>query len=622
MSNVKRGLVFAGLLLFVVIIIIVSAVLRNNNEGVVKEYPVITPSQKITIDGPSATVNPDPSLDENDLPVGLEELFTIDPDDGLVTPSLATDTNPAIPFETPNPTDTQNTNTSEVPNQNTNNEQNPNNNPDNTPISPEAPVVESSPSPPTSTSNNNQNENTNPNNNNDSTSITTQSLVKTIPLTKNETNNGLTLEQEQALNNTNNTKNKELLNIVKAKKNNNDTIKRNDAHILPESLQSRLEVPKTLAARDYKRAVNLNNTTHVTGAHNVTIIRAKMAGEQDPPMTNNELLTAHNLAKEHLEQSTNNNATYNPLMIYPEVLTVTNNCDQLLALHDEVMQKIGLSNDLWQIRANRQHFLVVTNARSGCVPGEAFVGYGFGYITSSWPVTYAHELGHQLGMVHSSSVTCSDGRDPIMIASDDASSANVPSDCSIMEYGDTYDLMGVPTSTHPAFASPAQITQLGYAHGQYQLLTPGTHTLASIDNPNNQIKWLEYRDSVTQSTYYIYYRNNSYYDSKYYATTNLFVDSGKPGVFVKKHKWGTSYNKSYLLNFNPPSTDKTIPNSKTIKLANNTVELIANNNTINVRINNQTGSSSSKQSTKINSTTNSSVTSNSGSPSKTSTRIT
>ncbi len=61
-----------------------------------------------------------------------------------------------------------------------------------------------------------------------------------------------------------------------------------------------------------------------------------------------------------------------------------------------------------------------------------------------------HEFGHVLGLMHANSLQCGSGAQDVATNPD---GTFADSSCSIREYGDSLDLMGVSQRTQPAISS-------------------------------------------------------------------------------------------------------------------------------------------------------------------------
>ena len=90
--------------------------------------------------------------------------------------------------------------------------------------------------------------------------------------------------------------------------------------------------------------------------------------------------------------------------------------------------------------------------------------------------TIAHELGHNFGVHHASTASCT-----VAGGLRTAITARIADDCSVSEYGDPFTIMGASTRTHHAW----QRAQLGYpVAAQTVTLAAGydaTHTLSALE---------------------------------------------------------------------------------------------------------------------------------------------
>lgn len=132
------------------------------------------------------------------------------------------------------------------------------------------------------------------------------------------------------------------------------------------------------------------------------------------------------------------------------------------------------SNSFWKEVSSRSgakpgvntHVLVYVPASSGCkASGSGSVGSdksagGYVWINGSiYPSLITHELGHNLGLGHSASLDCIISGSLVV---------RDPNDCTMSEYGDVGDIMGVVTPNMTGNLNPVQLSR--------------------INNPNNVLK--------------------------------------------------------------------------------------------------------------------------------------
>ena len=124
-----------------------------------------------------------------------------------------------------------------------------------------------------------------------------------------------------------------------------------------------------------------------------------------------------------------------------------------------------------------------------------------------------HEFGHVLGLMHANSLQCGSGVQDVATRSD--GSFADPS-CSIREYGDTMDLMGVSQSSQPTISST--LWDFGGFGAGREVLNVGkagnrsTHTLTAWAGTSDN-RALKFTDPVSGEVYYLELRLPVGYDA-------------------------------------------------------------------------------------------------------------
>jgi M6 family metalloprotease-like protein len=171
---------------------------------------------------------------------------------------------------------------------------------------------------------------------------------------------------------------------------------------------------------------------------------------------------------------------------------------------------------------------------------------GLGYIGGgkTWGITWingtptqqvmAHELGHNFGLYHSHSQTCSDGP--------------ISGTCTTSDYGDSADTMGNKTASH---FGAAQKESLGWLDNPglpaiTTVTNSGTYKIEPYESFTNGVKAIRIPvvnpPTATSEYYYIEYRQLLGYD-KVLSSGNL-----TKGVLIRTGLRGGTSNSSYLLN--------------------------------------------------------------------------
>lgn len=153
----------------------------------------------------------------------------------------------------------------------------------------------------------------------------------------------------------------------------------------------------------------------------------------------------------------------------------------------------------------------------------------------------SHEFGHNLGLYHANALECG--------------STTLGSSCSVIEYGDPIDTMGVPAAGH---FNAFQKERLGWLAVQ-TVTGPGSYLLAPYSGPSGAnpqaLKILTSTDPATgkRTWYYLEYRQPTGFDS--FLSTNPNVING-----IVIHRGSeASANSSHLLDMTPQTAAWTDP---------------------------------------------------------------
>jgi hypothetical protein len=149
--------------------------------------------------------------------------------------------------------------------------------------------------------------------------------------------------------------------------------------------------------------------------------------------------------------------------------------------------------------------------------------------------TTAHELGHDLGLLHAGSWTCTSGGVRVQISNS----------CTVAEYGDPFDVMGNQSFRHSSGWNLAKLGILGPDNVK-TVETSGTYTLHSALNPTSQptvlrVPRTESAGGFVTSWYYLEIRQTG-------GVFENVSDASTTGVSIRVTEEGAT---SLLLDANP-----------------------------------------------------------------------
>lgn len=209
----------------------------------------------------------------------------------------------------------------------------------------------------------------------------------------------------------------------------------------------------------------------------------------------------------------------------------------------------------------RSHLVVVT-PRVDCGGAEGvatMAGVGLDRSGLVWvngvptASVLAHELGHNLGLNHSNTLSCVVGGERVTDAE--------ASQCTSHEYMDLTDVMGI-SHQHIGALNPVHLARLGLLDAS-QLIdidaaSVGEYALASYASAERRMLRLR----TPTATYYVVFRSNSGRD----AWLTDGGGFGDPGVAIYKSVSGGPLNPtvSYLLDAHVVSADSDLSNARTV----------------------------------------------------------
>lgn len=308
----------------------------------------------------------------------------------------------------------------------------------------------------------------------------------------------------------------------------------------------------------YKTAFRGGNPLY-QGDRTLHVVQVIPAAQQSTPKSGGELTRLGRAVHEYYARESNGQTTFTKTIIHPALIRSTNTCEQLAALHDEVLNAIGVSSTWQDLNIeDRTHVLAVMPSYGSCPGGRAYVGYGFGYVTNGLTKTMIHEVGHQLGLRHAAAARCNDGRTDV-----DLATVHRSPHCQYYNYGDRYDVMGaVANLQNPGAMTAAHGAKLGYLNTRIRPISPGTEILAPFADRTAFTRAVSYRDEKSRSTYHFFYRSKSVgQDRAFFAGLPTIQRGPIPGVVVTKTEWSNPWGQPVLILRQPASRswDQTLP---------------------------------------------------------------
>ena len=157
--------------------------------------------------------------------------------------------------------------------------------------------------------------------------------------------------------------------------------------------------------------------------------------------------------------------------------------------------------------------------------------------------TNSHELSHNFGVHHASTISCTTNGVRVAL------SAN-QSNCSLSEYGDPFTVMGAASSRHSHAEHKAQMTWVPTAD-RLTVTSPGTYTVGVNEQSSASPKVVRVqRTGATNQYFYLDFRQpfGSYFDN--FSST----DPAVTGVTVRVAADYTTRTQSWLVDTTPGTT--------------------------------------------------------------------
>ncbi|MFA6376715.1 MAG: NBR1-Ig-like domain-containing protein [Candidatus Paceibacterota bacterium] len=224
-------------------------------------------------------------------------------------------------------------------------------------------------------------------------------------------------------------------------------------------------------------------------------------------------------------------------------LVVSENYMKLADIAKEEAVKNGLDASKYD------HFVYIhpklTNAFIGWA-GMGMVGGNWIWIdspTTSDAVMYAHELGHNFGLTHASSLKC--GKNPV----------DYYGSCTTWMYGDLYDIMGSNSGARGHFNAPHKLVAGIMPQSNVTKVTQdGTYTIAPLEAATTKAQALKIYKTDTREYYYLEYRQPIGFDNKTGTSYSNLWQGITRGASI--HIWNeTKSNPTKLIDATPADTN-------------------------------------------------------------------
>lgn len=316
------------------------------------------------------------------------------------------------------------------------------------------------------------------------------------------------------------------------------------------------------------------------GTHEVTVVLATARGEKRDSTTTQKVADLVDGPVNDYWQEISGGAISFKTTKQVDWLSLNAPCSDLTNLRKEVLKHLDPDLAISDLSAaTKKNVLVYMPSSATCnQSGRGYVGYGFAYITYvDAPYIAAHELGHNVGLHHSSSITCEDGN-----YSGTVISPSKPH-CQFTEYGSPYDIMGRAPSASAGALDPSHALALKVPGFTAADGTPGQHTISSLGTKTTAPRALRVTtvEDGRDMTYYVSLRGTEGADI--HLNENGWGNYATLGVTVTKVDSRTP-ERSVLLDTTPGSKkrakedawDGTLPPNTAFTLGDGTTTITVN----------------------------------------------
>lgn len=306
-------------------------------------------------------------------------------------------------------------------------------------------------------------------------------------------------------------------------------------------LDQYIATDEDVSVADARSVNNNSNAANIFPPNqaNVAVILIKFQDTTTSPFTpesvESTMFTANNSIKKFYEETSFNKLSLsgNVFGWYTIPYSSSSSCDLYFGWAQAARQ--AAIND--GVQLTNYNYLMYTFPRNlSCfAPGWALIAGSESWINgSATPYIMGHELGHNLGVHHASTLSCG------------AKAIDTYANCSQSEYGNTYDIMGFG---YKQFNAPHKVAVGWMPESKVQTITTnGSYTITPTEISSTTLpQALRIRKNNTNEYYYVQYRQPLGFDSGLINSPHVIK-----GATIEVWN-GNQFNKTKLLFLGPPT---------------------------------------------------------------------